>query len=128
MPRMIILRGLPASGKTTRANELAEKGIEVVSRDEIRDITGYSEDKVLKIENATIVNALLRGKSIVVDDTNLSPVRIASLREIGEDLKADIQTITFVTPPDVCIKRDAERKNPVGATAIWSMYHKYLKP
>jgi len=79
LPILIILVGLPGSGKTTCAKEQKAKypnRFVHVSRDEIRKIVNrpYREDRAnLEKEerNQQIMQAIEAGKDFIIDETNL---------------------------------------------------------
>ena len=75
MRRLIVCKGLSFSGKTTWANEEAERlgNCVVVTKDDIRKELGrVKEGKVIKRRNELIVQALKEGKNVISADTNLS--------------------------------------------------------
>lgn len=138
MPKIIILKGLPASGKSTRARELVNQGYKRINNDDLRDmIDGYKFTK----ENEAIITRIRRELlemflnerfNVVVDNTNLHP---KCLKEV-EDIVAffhhpDYEIIEeFIdTPLEECIRRDALRtgRHHVGKKVIQNMYDKYLK-
>lgn len=148
MREIIILKGLPASGKSTWAKELIEKQpnrYKRINKDEIRAMldngvwSSKNEKYVLSVRDSLIERAINCGFDVIVDDTNLNPVheeritQLASgLRRITQELyKSDIRVrvkdFTDVSPEE-CIKRNARRSNPVPVKAIRDMWEKYLKP
>jgi len=77
-PRLLLLKGLPASGKSTYAKELEKQGWARANKDDIRKMffsnyTHKDEAEVVRMEDARVVAALLDGKNVVVDDTNFAP-------------------------------------------------------
>ncbi len=78
---LYMLRGLPASGKSTWARELISKKerIKRVNRDDIRRMLGSdewnkkSELIVNKIRKNMIITLLDSGFSVIDDNTNLHP-------------------------------------------------------
>lgn len=96
---LIVLRGLPASGKTTWADKwvrpLLPKGEKraVVSRDSIRkaqfglDKTILSHDgeqTVTKIQQGMVDALLSSGYSVVIDDMNLRPKYVREWRRVAQ--------------------------------------------
>lgn len=145
MLKVIICRGIPASGKTTWARNFCEKNPDYfrVNRDDIRKMLNqhYSvsnEFLVKKIEKSIIVNILTQGYNVIVDDTNLSKEAISLIdlavedytdySGLGEFRNVSIEYKDFF---DVslgeCVKRDSERVNSVGENVIKIMYDKLLK-
>lgn len=134
--RIIMLKGLPASGKTTWAKEQARNGsFLVVNKDTIRDMLGgYSkkrEKQVVKIRNRLIEVGLEAKLNIIVDDTNLNPAHERTLAQIAKKTgaKLEINDSFLKITPDECIRRDLHRgNNAVGQSAIWAMYYKWVVP
>lgn len=128
-----MLKGLPASGKTTLALEMAkEEKLKRVSKDDLRAMLHggkYSletEMFVLDVRNVIAKLAIEKGFDIVIDDTNLNPVHEEQLGFLADSLGARLDVINVNTPLDVCILRDKARPNSVGEAVIRGMYEKYI--
>jgi predicted kinase len=135
MPRLIITRGLPASGKTTFARKL-QPGVVRVNRDDLRRMlhgdrlfTTWAEGQVTAVQRAQ-VEALLRARAdVCVDDTNLSSRLVREWAEMAARFGATFEVHDFTdVPVDECVRRDADRPESerVGADAIRRMYERYL--
>jgi len=83
---------------------------------------------VLRLRDFIVRDALQRGKSVVVDDTNFAAIHEQTLKQIAQDNKASFEVKFFDTTLEVCIKRDLKRPNSVGETVIRKMYDDFLKP
>src|SRR6201995_3680924 len=77
MTRLLITRGLPASGKTTFARKLQPRVVRV-NRDDLRImlhgrrlLTESAEDQVTHVQRLTVEALLARRADVIVDDTNL---------------------------------------------------------
>lgn len=137
MPKLIMTKGLPASGKSTWAKEQvrASKGrTKRVNKDDLRDMLdagGWSknnEKHILKVRDEIIEHYLNDGFNVIVDDTNLHPKHEDTLRDLAEVYKATFEIKDFTDVPlETCIKRDLERPNSVGRTVIVNMYNQFLK-
>lgn len=125
MPKLIITRGLPGSGKTTKAKAwVAEDPIHRVrvNRDLLRIMlhggqyiepsldTEGTEKTVQRVRNAIIAHQLKWGSSVICDDTNL-PQRVArDLRRLADSHSAEFEVWDLTdVPVEVCIERDAQR-------------------
>lgn len=133
MAKLLVLKGLPASGKSTYAKELVAKGWKRVNKDDLRamiDDSKWSKDNekgVLESERDLAHIYLNRGFNVVVDDTNFS--QEFSWREFAANHGSEFEVKCFDTPVMECIERDAKRgEKSVGAKVIMGMYNQYLKP
>ncbi|GAA1989086.1 AAA family ATPase [Catenulispora subtropica] len=133
-PVVHLMRGLPASGKSTRARELmaASQGrMRRVSLDDLRrmldDNDGSKrlgrahEETVLAVQDATVLAAVESGFDVVVDNTHLVsriPKRLKQL--LGGRAEFRVHDLTDVDVEE-CVRRDALRPNPVGEEHIRSM-------
>lgn len=120
MKIVILLRGLPASGKSSYARELLKKEPlkwKRVSRDDLRamfdnsDFSAINEDFIRKIRDQLIVSSLRDGFNVIVDDTNLVPSTVKKLHKLVASV-GDVKVIhmPFNTSVDECLKRNALRE------------------
>jgi predicted kinase len=136
MSKLIVMKGLPASGKTTEANRLvSEEGFKRVNKDDLRGMIDSSkwskenEKQIIECRDLLVINYLDNGYNVVVDDTNFHPSHIETLVEIADNCDAEFEVKFIDTPVMVCIERDAKRGDKsVGAKVIMGMYNEYLKP
>lgn len=135
MPKIIMLKGLPGSGKSSWAKQkVAENGNYIrVSKDDIRETmfvnwTPKKEKSVLKIRDALIREGIRMGKNVIVDDTNLNPIHESHLKELAKELEVSFETNQSFLKVSVeeCIERDLKREKSVGQKAIYKMYYDYL--
>jgi len=78
--KLLMLKGLPGSGKSTYAKTLLEKGGWVrVNKDDLRAMMHNSkhsskkEVMILRVRDLIVKEALERNLNVVVDDTNFHP-------------------------------------------------------
>lgn len=133
--KILLLKGLPASGKSTYAKHLEnEEGFVRVSKDDIRatfdNYTRKKESRVVVLRNQLIRQALSEGKNVVIDDTNLNPIHEKNIAKIAEEFGAEFEiNDSFLSVPiEECIKRDLKRPNSVGQNVIYGMYYQWIKP
>lgn len=135
--KVLFLKGLPGSGKSTWAKDFCEKNKDWVrvNRDDLRNMRGTywlpkQEDLITRWEKEFIFTALWDQKNVIVDATNLNPTHVNGIKEDINFFHPDTETEIkeFNTTPEECIKRDLKRANSVGADVIWRMYYKYIKP
>jgi predicted kinase len=135
MARLLILRGLPGSGKTTFARTL-QPLVTRVCRDDLRlmlhgriMLTAWAEAQVTAVQRGMVETLLRRGADVIVDDTNLRPRTVRDWSSLASVCGATFELHDFTDVPlDECIRRDAERPPEVrvGAAAIRRMYDRYL--
>ena len=132
---ILVLRGLPGSGKSTWARELlaGQGNYKRVNRDCLRDMVDFgvwSESKEKYIRKAELALATLyldAGFCVVVDDCNLSPSAMSMWQEFARAQKVDLEIKDFTDVPlEVCIERDLKRANSVGEREIRKMHWRYL--
>lgn len=135
MTDLIVLRGLPATGKSTWANEWVQApNRAVVSRDAIRKTTfgvtksvlSYEKEKIVTQFQQSSVKALLaEGYSVVIDDMNLRPRYVREWRRVAKRHGVEFQIEEFHTTVADSIKDDAERTDSVGAEVITKLAQKF---
>ena len=134
--KILMLKGLPASGKSTYAKELVAKDHNWVrvNKDDLRAMmnggvfSGKLEKQIVRIERKLAEDALKIGKSVVIDDTNFNPDHEEYFRRLAKMYMEEFEVKFFDTPLEVCIERDNKRPNGVGEAVIRKMYNQYLKP
>lgn len=141
------LKGLPGSGKSTWAKqkvlELPANFCKRINKDDLRnmlDAGRYSkgnEYSVLYWRDKIIVDSLLQGMHVIVDDTNFEPKHLERVRQLIEIVKEKIYKCNinleikeFKTDVKECIKRNSYRPESerVPERVIWDMYNKYIRP
>lgn len=133
--KIILVRGIPASGKSTWARQWAEEDPEHrvrICRDDIRESLGKywvvsREPLVREIKGSMIYHALDYGYDIVIDDMNLNPLDVKFVEKIVQSYPGT--TIEFKdfldVPLNECIKRDKDRGEKVGTLVLTSIFNRY---
>ena len=131
--QILILIGIPASGKSTWAKEFVQKNSNWirVSRDDFRLMLRNEqmcepkvEDLITNLVNQSITKSLSKKLNVIVDATN---VREKYINEFIEKFKysADIDYRVFDISLSKAIERDAARTAKVGKEVIEKMYENY---
>lgn len=140
--KVIITRGLPASGKSTFAREWVAEDPDnrvCIEKDTIRKDARLFKDGVyvhkrgdegivLKERDRQIRQALQSGKSVVSSDTNLVNKHVNQISNIARNNNAEIEIKSFLDVPiATLLERDAKRENSVGEQVIRRMFHEQVK-
>lgn len=135
MSKLIICRGLPASGKSTWAKQWVLEDPEHrvrINQDDIRLMLGKywvpsREKLVQEIQFDAIVEALSKEFDVVIDNTNLNKKVLDGfdrLIKTFENYEIEYKDF-FDTPLSVCIERDKNRDLQVTEKVIRSFYNNY---
>lgn len=135
MSKLIICRGLPASGKSTWAKQWVLEDPEHrvrINQDDIRLMLGKywvpsREKLVQEIQFDAIVEALSREFDVVIDNTNLNKKVLDGFNRLiktFENYEIEYKDF-FDTPLSVCIERDKNRDLQVTEKVIRSFYNNY---
>ena len=132
--KILLLVGIPASGKTTWKEKFLSQNDNYisVSRDDFRYMfknSGWLDPKGEKLVSEsvkqTIIRAINSKYNVVIDQTNVNIKHLNPFIEFCEKL-ADVEFQIFDIPYEVAVERDSKRKNSVGEEVIKKMYQNYL--
>jgi len=134
MSKLIMLIGLPSSGKSTWSSKYMEchENTELVSSDAIRaevfgDVNDQSHNpEVFNIVEKRCREALKANKETVLDATNLNRKR--RINFIKTMPKCEVKAVVFAIPFEECCKRNAARERVVPQSAMERMYRSFQPP
>lgn len=137
---LVIVRGLPGSGKSTWSKEwVAESVTRVrINRDDMRfqyynkywGLDPHQEDTITLMEDTQVKGLLDAGISVVVDATHLKAEYITRWYDIADQIReveVDVQIKEFDTPLEVCLERNEKRERTVPEHIIRNNYKKYFR-
>lgn len=135
MLKILVLVGIPASGKSTFARQFTtDKSKEwvIVNRDSIREMLGdywvpSREKLVTDIERASIYSAINRGFNVIVDATNIGTKSTYRFEAYSGELSCDLEFKNFEVDLETAIERDNNRNRTVGEEVVRSFYNKIQK-
>lgn len=134
MTEFVMLVGIPASGKSTYAEELTKKGYHVHSSDKIREELFGDENeqkdksKVFEVLHKRIKEDLQNGVSCVYDATNMNMRRrIAFLNEIKK-YPCRKKCVLFAIPVEECKRRNESRERKVPDSVFDKMLRQFQCP
>jgi predicted kinase len=132
---LIVCCGLPASGKSTYAELLAESGhFHRVCPDLIRkDLYGNESiqgdgKKVFEIAHESIKNYGEIKRNVVFDATNIDR---RTRKNLVEQMRPYFDVIIckwFSTPLELCLERNQARERQVPLKVIWDMSDRFRAP
>ena len=134
-PVLLMLCGLPASGKSTKAKELAkEYNATIYSSDALReemfgDVNDQGHNQELFIElHKRIKDCLCNGKNAIYDATNINyKRRMAFLSEL-KSITCEKICVIMATPYNECINNNKNRDRQVPTDVIKRMYLNFQCP
>ena len=132
MSKLIMMKGLPASGKSTKAQELITQGSWVrLNKDLIRTMlhfdkfTGRNEGLTIEAQKTLARHYLSKNISVVVDDTNLGDKHKESWSGIAKETESKFEIVEMDTSLEECLERDEKRDPRVGESVIKGMALQY---
>jgi len=138
---LIILTGLPASGKSLFANKLkfglekknSNNKVEIIDPDIIRnkispDEFNYKKEYIVRRKKLKQVRlALKKGYIVISDDLNYFTSMRHDLKRIAEDLGIIFFIIHITTPIGICLSWNEKRGNPIPSQVIENINTKFDK-
>lgn len=114
MSNLILMVGLPGSGKTT------------VSLNEFPDFVRISQDELGSKQKCLekFIELLNAGKDIIIDRTNINKKQRADFITIAQNYNYNIHCLFFYPYPEKCVDRIIERRNHPTITEALSVNKK----
>lgn len=136
MAKLIILVGLPGSGKSTYAKSIMdpEGQLQYCSSDKIREELYGDENiqgdpnKVFRVLHNKVKNLLDRGYDVIYDATNVTRKNRRSIIQEVKKYCDEIEAHIIWAPVGQCISRDRDRKRSVGEDVIRKFLHRWQSP
>jgi predicted kinase len=130
--KLIILQGLPASGKSTYRKQLLAENpqLRYVNKDELRaQFPDENEEKIHHRHQALLEEYLKAGFDVIVDNTNYNTRTLNEYKAIAQRTGSEWELIPFDTSWQECVRRDEiRRKNGeryVGRSVIIGFAMRY---
>ncbi|MER7280495.1 AAA family ATPase [Dactylosporangium sp. NPDC000244] len=144
MTTLIATRGLPGSGKTTKARAWVAQDVQGrarINRDDLRaqlhdgvylptsEAHRGTERIVVAARNAAILALLSAGVDVVCDETNLSVKAVEDLRRLADDANAVFEVWDLADVPlAVCLQRNSLREGRarIPEDAVRGMFERHV--
>lgn len=134
-PSLILLVGIPGSGKTTYAEKYIEEhpGTVHLSSDKIREelwgneATQGDNNEVFSLMQSRAIEVLNNGLSVLYDATNVTRKDRAYIISLCPKF-VKIECHIVWAPIETCIERDAARERTVGKEVIDRMLKRFQAP
>lgn len=130
--RIVVLVGLPGSGKSTYLERMGARGL---SSDMIRGLLADDEtDQTIHERVFQTLRYLLRQRLSIerpvtyIDATNLRPEERRPYLEIGQQYGCGVEAVFFDVPLEVCLERNAGRGRVVPEDVLAKMAEKLTPP
>lgn len=137
MSKLIVMVGLPGSGKSYYANKLLEEATNptvILSSDNYREkLFGDENDQthneqVFKMLYQDMRKYLISHVDVIFDATNTSlKSRLRIMQEV-EGIECDKEAYVICTPIEKCIDQDKNRERSVGEEVIWKFVRSFQCP
>ena len=130
-PTLLMMKGLPLSGKTEWAEKWVASGrnrVRVSWTDIMRSCGRKSRDRrLLAFETAThlMVQALKRGNDVVLDECNLNPTTFSVFMARAQMMKCRVEWHNMNVSLDEAKRRNAQAGHPVDDMEIERLAHEY---
>jgi len=138
MSKILMLSGLQASGKSTKAKEIIAQGNWVrLNKDLLREMlhfnvfSGRNEGLTIDAERALAKTFLNAGINVVVDDTNLGERHKQSWQALAIECHVKFESTFIDTKLNECLNRNSNRANSVPSHVIVQtamQYQMYPQP
>jgi len=129
MKKLIVMVGVPASGKSTLSKKLIEKGFHYMNADSIRlemygdEIIQGDKEEVFNLFFQRLEEALKQELDIVVDNTNLNQKQRKPILDRAKNAGyTDVQLWLLDVPLELCIERNKSRTRQVPEDIIANMF------
>lgn len=135
---LVICVGLPASGKSTYAEQVVHRDPEQavrVNMDLLRLMlhaewwtdSAVCNQRVARLRDQVVDDLMEIGVPMIIsDDTNLHPDAVLRLSNAADQRGYDVKVVRFTDiPVEECVRRDAARERSVGEDVIRGMYERY---
>ena len=130
--RIVVLVGLPGSGKSTYLERMGAGGL---SSDAIRKLLADDEtDQTIHVAVFRALRFLLYqririGRPVTyIDATNLTPGERRPYLRIGQVRQCEVEAVFFDVPLEICRERNARRHRVVPDDAMVKMAAKLVPP
>lgn len=138
MTKLLVLRGVPASGKTSFSVAWVAEDPDHrarVNRDDLRfsmfgKYSGLSfeqESLITDVEHLAVQKLIAHEKSVVIDAMGLRPKYVREWMKFADRNKVELEFVEFPISLEEAIERDSARQKSVGEDVLRNIWNKYTK-
>lgn len=136
MGKVFILVGVPASGKSTWAeNYIGNHPNTLILSSDVLRKEYYENDNIqgnpafiFKLMRERLDNYLKTGYNVIIDATNMNRKNRKEYFAIAKKYNAETNAIVFATPYETCLRRNEERGRKVPESIIERMISRFEIP
>ena len=134
MAKLIVMVGVPGSGKSTYAKNHFGKTAQILSSDALRkELLGdennqKQNDRVFAELYSRARNHLIAGKNVVIDGTNINVFERKRMLKHFEDLSVEKVAIVMNTAIEKCYQQNQQRERKVDESVIDMFAKNFEKP
>lgn len=129
MKKLILLIGIPGSGKTTLAQKIIAKGFQYINADKIREeLYGNAaeqgdKEEVFALFFKRLEEMMAEGGNIIIDNTNLNPKQRKPILDRAVQFEyGDVQLWLLDMPLELCLERNRSRDRIVPEDIVANMH------
>jgi predicted kinase len=129
LKRIILMIGVPGSGKTTLAKKIAEKGFQYINADGIREeLYGNAaeqgdKEEVFNLFFERLEKLMTVGTDVIIDNTNLNPKQRKPILDRAQQFGySDVQLWLLDIPLELCLRRNKSRERIVPEDIVTNMF------
>ncbi|GEM_PF-4374507 len=108
---IIVLAGLPYSGKSSFAEKLSRAGFLHVWATKIKKEMGFTDEDMIRFAKKIITQELKKGRNVVFDFLNHKESIRSQIEVVAKKAHADYEVVYFNLPIETILRRSSRQKS-----------------